>query len=224
MYPHYYYAPNGYLYGDGFYPNSPYVQQLYYDFRGVDPAYSFPMDRQQPVRGQATWTFGGQTTKCGIPWSRNRFMTVAVGENSPYRCGQSIKVRNLSTPGSREVIVTVVDQVTGYPANRINLHRRAFAALGANPSMGVINVEIIPSPELEQEKWGKYLLEVTQTAYPGYNIIEYKSTGKTKVLANQIKETYEFILQSPQEKITVRGNVVYNPATDRIISFDIAEA
>lgn len=179
--------------------------------------------RQRPIRGQATWTDGGRITKCGIPWSKNRYLTAAVGANSPYRCGQSLKIRNLSVPGGREIIVTVVDQVAGYPANRISLHRRAFEALGAHPSLGVMNIEIIPSPELEQERWGKYLLEVTQTAYPGYNIIDYRFVGKQQQSPQQIRETYEFILQAPQEKIRVRGNVVYNPSTNRVISFNLVE-
>lgn len=178
---------------------------------------------RQAVRGQATWTEGGQVTKCGIPWSHNQFMTVAVGANSPYKCGQNLKVRNLSLPGSREIIVTVVDEVVGYPSNRINLHRRAFQALGANPALGVINVEIIPSPELEQERWGKYLLEITQSAYPSYNVTEYNRIGKTKINAEQTKETYDFILQSPREKIKIRANVIYNPNTDRIITVDLNE-
>ncbi|WP_248278439.1 DUF3889 domain-containing protein [Bacillus sp. DNRA2] len=179
--------------------------------------------RQRPIRGQATWTDGGRITKCGIPWSKNRYLTAAVGANSPYRCGQSLKIRNLSVPGGREIIVTVVDQVAGYPANRISLHRRAFEALGAHPSLGVMNIEIIPSPELEQERWGKYLLEVTQTAYPGYNIIDYRFVGKQQQSPQQIRETYEFILQAPREKIRVRGNVVYNPSTNRVISFNLVE-
>lgn len=214
---------NQYHYGyDSIQPH-PYAQLPYYDFNGVPFGYPNDLDRQQPVRGQATWTKGGKVTKCGIPWSLNRYLTAAVGANSPYKCGQTLKIRNLTTPGSREIIVTVVDQVAGFPVNRINLHRRAFEALGANPSLGVINIDIIPSPALAEEKWGKYLVEVTQSAYPGYNIIDYKSVGKTQVSAEQTRETFEFILQSPRERIRVRGNVVYNPRTNRVISFDIVE-
>ena len=209
MYPYYYYRQN--------------VNQPYYYYNRSYPFYSYDTMRQQPVRGQATWTEGGPVTLCGIPWSDNEYMTAAVGKNSPYQCGQTIKIRNLSTPGSREVLVTVVDQVAGYPANKISLHRRAFAALGVNSDVGVIDIEIIPSPELEQEKWGKYLLGVTQTAYPGYNVTEYQTISKTEVSPEQTKETYEFILQSPQERIKVRGSVIYNPQTDRIISFDLQE-
>jgi hypothetical protein len=217
MYPNYSFLPNAYPYENNPYHVNP------YDYLEAYSEYPDYTNRQQSIKGQATWTDGGTVTQCGIPWSRNRYMTAAVGTNTPYKCGQSIKIRNLSIPGSREIIVTVVDQVAGYPANRINLHRRAFEALGANPSLGVINVEIIPSPELEQQKWGKYLLEVAQTAYPGYNIVDYKSVRKTHVSPQQIKETYEFILQSPRERIRVRGNVVYNPTTDRVISFKLVE-
>ncbi|WP_246202535.1 DUF3889 domain-containing protein [Virgibacillus doumboii] len=176
---------------------------------------------RQPIQGQATWTEGGQVTKCGIPWSENQYMTAAVGENSPYQCGQTIKVRNRNT--GRELLVTVVDEVPGYPQNKINLHKRVFEALGANPQQGVIDVEILPSPELEQQQWGKYLLELTQLAYPNYNVTEYNFIQKTQVSPSQTKESYEFILQSPQERITVMGNVIYNPSTDRVISFDISE-
>jgi hypothetical protein len=221
--------PNGNPYGYEMIPPYPYAHDSYaispYPY-AQDPYHSsraYSSERQQPIRGQATWTEGGPVTKCGIPWSHNQFMTAAVGANSPYRCGQTLKIRNLSTPGSREVIVTVVDQVAGYPAKKINLHRRAFEALGAHPSLGVINVEIIPSPELEQERWGKYLLELAQTAYPGYNVIDYQALGKTRLSQTQTRETYQFILQSPRERIRVRGSVIYNPVTNRVVSFDLVE-
>ncbi|WBX81581.1 DUF3889 domain-containing protein [Virgibacillus salarius] len=89
--------------------------------------------------------------------------------------------------------------------------------------MGVIHIDIIPSPELDEEKWGKYLLEITQTAYPNYQITEYSKVRKTKVSATRTEEVYEYVLQAPQDKITVRGTVVYNPKTDKVISFDIKE-
>ncbi|RKQ33899.1 DUF3889 domain-containing protein [Oceanobacillus halophilus] len=179
--------------------------------------------RQQPINGQVTWTEGGDVTKCDIPWSENEYMTAAVGEDSPYQCGQLLKIRNVAAPYGREIIVMIVDEVAGFPPNRVNVHRKAFEALGVNPNIGVLNVEIIPTPELEQEKWGKYLLEVTQTAYPNYQITDYRTIGKTKVSDSQMKETYEFSLQSYQEMIKVRGTVIYNPNTDRIVSFDIKE-
>lgn len=206
------------MYSNYFHP--PHVNQSYYNSRFY-PTYPYYADRQQSIQGQATWTEGGQITQCGIPWSQNQYMTAAVGVNTPYQCGQTIKI--LYPPTQRALLVTVVDRVPGYPLNKINLHRKAFETLGANPDMGIINVEITPSPELEQEKWGKYLLEVTQTAYPSYNVTDYSFVGKTEVSPTQTKETYEFILESPQERIKVQGTVIYNPITDRIISFDVKE-
>ncbi|MUK90406.1 DUF3889 domain-containing protein [Ornithinibacillus sp. L9] len=213
------------------YPYYPCVPYAYYpDYRVAYVPYPYgttsmiptTWTRQQPVSGRATWTEGGPTTQCGIPWSTNEYMTVAVGQNSPYQCGQSIKVRNPAIPG-REVIVTVVDKVSSGDASQITLHRRAFEALGANPDIGVLNVEIIADPELEEERWGKYLLEVVQTAYPNANVTEYNTVEKSQVSATETKETYDFILQSPEGQMTVRGNVVYNPQTNRVISFDLSE-
>ncbi|GAA0479854.1 hypothetical protein GCM10008986_00380 [Salinibacillus aidingensis] len=206
-----------YGYGQNFYSFHPYTYNPLPNsqFPAVD-AY-----RQQSIQGQATWTTGGQVTKCGIPWSTNEYMTASVSLNAPYRCGQMLKITNPNN--QREIIVTVVDTVQGYPPNRINLHRRAFEALGVNPQIGVLNIQITPSPQLEQEKWGKYLLEVTQTAYPNYKVTEYQSVEKTSVTNNQTREVYDYFLQSPQESITVRGTVVYNPNTDRVVSFDIKE-
>ncbi|MGN8645857.1 DUF3889 domain-containing protein [Gracilibacillus sp. HCP3S3_G5_1] len=177
--------------------------------------------RQNLINGQATWTEGGNVTQCNIPWSHNQYMTVAVSSNSPYQCGQTIKVRN--PQNLREVIVTVVDTVPNAPETRLNLHRRAFEALGVNPSVGVISIQFEPSPELEQVKWGKYLLEVTQVAYPNYNVTDYSFVEKTQLGENRVREVYDFHLQNTQERITVRGTVVYNPTTERVISFDIKE-
>ncbi|MBP2078020.1 DUF3889 domain-containing protein [Oceanobacillus polygoni] len=223
MNPNYPYWPNRDYYEHNPYQTMPYGQQSTYDYEHAYPTNSNHFDRQQSVRGQATWTDGGQVTKCGMAWSDNAYMTAAVGETSPYTCGQTLKIRNISAPYGREIIVKVVDQVAGYPANRINLHRRAFEALGVNPSVGVINIEIIPSPELEQEKWGKYLLEVTEVAYPNYNVTDYNAIGKTMISSSLVRETFEFVLQSSQETLKVQGNVVYNPTTDRIISFNLQE-
>lgn len=212
----------------------PYVNQYMYNRNQVYPYVHMPQyrdsqsytdvaDRQQAIRGLATWTNGGPVTECGIPWSTNEYMTVAVGEHTPFKCGETLKVKNLSVAGEREVIVTVVDRVTGYPTNRINLHRRAFEALGANPSIGVINVEFTPHPQLELEKWGKYLLEVTQVAYPNYQVTDYQLIEKTETSPTRTKEIFEFTLHSSQEQIKVRGTVIYDPRTDRVISFDIKE-
>ncbi|WP_255488117.1 DUF3889 domain-containing protein [Ornithinibacillus hominis] len=178
-------------------------------------------NRQQVIHGQATWTTGGQVTKCGIPWSTNNYMTVAVGENSPYHCGEALKVRNPAN--GREVIATIVDEVRGFPNNRINLHRRAFETLGVNLDQGNLNVEIIPSPDLEEERWGKYLLELVQTAYRGFDVSDYRAVSKTEISANRIKETFDYELHRAQEELKIRGNVVYNPETDRVISLNLAE-
>ncbi|SFM18362.1 rare lipoprotein A [Gracilibacillus orientalis] len=177
--------------------------------------------RQNLINGQATWTEGGNVMQCNIPWSHNQYMTVAVSTNSRYQCGQTIKVRN--PQNAREVIVTVVDTVPNAPATRLNLHRRAFEALGANPSVGVLSIQFQPSPELEQVKWGKYLLGVIQTAYPNYNVRDYNFVEKTQPAQNQVREVYDYSLQNSQERITVRGTVLYNPTTERVISFDIKE-
>ncbi|WP_339227451.1 DUF3889 domain-containing protein [Oceanobacillus sp. FSL K6-2867] len=224
MNPYYPYWPNRSYNVHDPHQYMPYGQQpAAYDNQHAYPINTDYFDRQQTVRGQATWTDGGQVTKCGIAWSENEYMTAAVGENSPYECGQMLKIRNISAPYGREIIVKVVDQVSGYPANRINLHRRAFEALGVNTSVGVINIEIIPSPELEQEKWGKYLLEVTEAAYPNFNVTDYNAIGKTMLSHSLVRETFEFVLQSPQETLRVQGIVVYNPNTDRIVSFNLQE-
>ncbi len=202
---------------------------MYQDFYNPYPMYSnapYPyyqekVYRQNYIQGRATWTNGGNVTQCGIPWSYGQYLTAAVSENSPYQCGQTLKIRN--PQNGREIIVTIVDKVPGSPQTTINLHRRAFETLGANPSVGVISIEFQPSPPLEQQKWGKYLLEVVQVAYPGYNVTNYNSISKTQPATNQTREVYEYTLQSPQEQIKVRGTVLYNPATERILSFDIQE-
>ncbi len=106
--------------------------------------YWYPVREPEPVIGKASWTWGGMPTKCEIFWSYNEHMTASVGEKSPFKCGQKLKVKNISFIPSKEVLVTVVDQVKNYPANRINLHRKAFEALGVSPSVGVIDVEITP--------------------------------------------------------------------------------
>lgn len=219
MYFNYPYLPHGNPYFISPYQGNPYTQMPHYNYNRATPI----GERQLTFRGQATWTEGGPVTKCGIPWSENEYMTVAVGDNSPYQCGQTLKIRNLSLSGSRDILVTVVDHVSGYPPTRINLQRKAFEALGANPEQGVINIAITPHPDLEQERWGKYLMEIIQTSYPKYNVTDYDFIGKTQVSSTQTKETYEFDLQSSQENIKIRGNVVYNPNTDRVISLDLAE-
>jgi hypothetical protein len=225
MYSNYNYRQNVHYNEYRPYQGYPFQQQSTEYYNRMYPAYPYPYqyytERQQPIQGQATWTRGGQVTQCGIPWSHNEYMTAAVGVNSPYQCGQIIKVKYPTT--QRELLLTVVDKVSGYPPSKINIHQKAFEALGANVNMGIIDVEITPSPDLEKVQWGKYLLEVTQAAYPSYSVIEYRFVGKTEVSPTQTKETYEFILESPQEKTNIQGTVIYNPTTDRVISFDIKE-
>ncbi|MFD2637868.1 DUF3889 domain-containing protein [Piscibacillus salipiscarius] len=185
------------------------------------PMLPFFDGRQQVIQGQATWTEGGQVTQCNIPWSDNEYQTVAVSPRSGFQCGQSLKVRN--PQNTREVIVEVVDSVPNNPPNRINLHKRAFEALGVDPDVGVLNVEIIPSPELEEEKFGKYLIELVQVGYPGYQVTNYNFEGSEEVSSNRTREAYLYTLVSPRETIKVRGSVVYNPNTNRVISFDLSE-
>ncbi|WP_449540245.1 RlpA-like double-psi beta-barrel domain-containing protein [Ferdinandcohnia sp. Marseille-Q9671] len=109
------------------------------------PYYGWDWNRNpETILGKATWTWGGTPTKCEIGWSYDNNMTVAVGEKSPYKCGQQLRIRNVTFVPHQDIIVTVVDEVKNYPANRINLHRKAFEALGAAPSVGVLNVEITP--------------------------------------------------------------------------------
>ncbi|WP_071394550.1 DUF3889 domain-containing protein [Bacillus tuaregi] len=206
-------------------PNAYYQWPVYhnepYEYNRGYPYDPYTSNRQQPVRGQATWTDGGPVTLCNIPWSNNEYMTAAVGASSPYRCGQTLKILNPST--QKEILVNVVDQVQGYPVNKINLHRRAFEALGAKPSEGVIHIEITHSPEIEQEEWGRYLITITQAAYPGYRVTDYQYIGKSSESPTRTKQSYEFVLQSPQETIKVKGNVLYDPNTNRVISFDLNE-
>ncbi|MBM7677304.1 rare lipoprotein A [Gracilibacillus alcaliphilus] len=190
-----------------------------YHYTG-NPDYTYDI-RQNLINGQATWTEGGATTQCNLPWSHNQYMTAAVSSQSPYQCGQLIKV--IYPQNGREVIVTVVDAVPNAPATRINLHRKAFEALGVNPAVGVIPIQFEPSPHLEEEKWGKYLLEVTQVAYPHLRVTDYALVERSQPAANQVKEVYDFVLQGAQEQLTIRGTVIYNPTTDRVVSFNIQE-
>lgn len=177
--------------------------------------------RQQNVQGQATWTEGGPITQCGIPWSHNDYMTVAVGFNTPYQCGQSLKITYPAT--QREIIVTVVDKVPDFPQNKVNLHRRAFEALGADVEAGIINVDITPAPEFEEGRWERYLLRIIQTAYPMYRVIDSQFVESVQLSPTEAKEIYEYTLQSPQETIMLEGTVTYNPQTNRMLSFDITE-
>lgn len=180
-------------------------------------------DTRQPVRGQVTWTDGGEVTKCNIHWSENNYMTAAVGENSPYHCGEYIRLRNIGSPYGREIVVMVVDEVADYPPNKINLHRRAFEALGVNPNVGVINVEIIPISETETQSWSAHLLHVVRTAFPDYQPVDYQLISKTKVSDNAEKETYKYRFQHGQQSIEITGEIIYDPNTNRIRSIQMKE-
>lgn len=179
--------------------------------------------RQQAVRGQATWTEGGEVTKCNLSWSANNFMTAAVGEDSPYQCGDYIRIRNIGAPYGREIVVMVVDEVVGYPPNRINLQRRAFQALGVNPNIGVLNVEIMPMEDTETEMWGAHLVNVVRVAFPAYQLVDYRLVSKSKVSENVEKESYTFSMQHGQESIEIVGDIIYNPHTNRILSIKMEE-
>ncbi|WP_078410564.1 RlpA-like double-psi beta-barrel domain-containing protein [Priestia abyssalis] len=69
-------------------------------------------------------------------------MTAAVGEGSPYKCGQVLQIKNVSIPNPKEILVVVVDEVKGFPQNKLNLHEKAFEALGSKTSVGTIKIEI----------------------------------------------------------------------------------
>ncbi|SDH27568.1 rare lipoprotein A [Alteribacillus persepolensis] len=193
------------------------------------PVYSYAdpfMRQQQAVLGQATWTEGGEVTKCGLSWSDNNSMTAAVGEQSPYQCGEYLHVRNLSMP-DHEITVVIVDQTSGYPANKLNLHRKAFEALGAHVDVGVINIAITPVSSGDNgtngSRWGEHLAAIAQTAYPNLYVGGYAPVEQIDISAERTKETFEITLHSPQETKKVRGNVIYESDNQRMVSFDIEE-
>ncbi|MFD1849888.1 RlpA-like double-psi beta-barrel domain-containing protein [Oceanobacillus bengalensis] len=200
------------------YPYNPYMN----NYRNNDPYFN-SFEHRQTITGQATWTEGGQVTKCNIPWSDYNQMTAAVGEDSPFRCGQIIKVRNLSAPVGREVFVKIVDEVQGYPINRINLHRAAFAALGINPSVGVINVEMTPLSNEQEKNWADYFISVVETAFPAYTVSNYEHVGKSGGSSSQTKDSYEFMLESPQGSKHIAGDLVYDANTNDVISLLIRQ-
>jgi hypothetical protein len=200
---------------------NPYFHHPYHHIHH-HPNHTFYRDGER-LSGQATWTEGGATTKCGIPWSENNYMTAAVGPTSPYKCGQTLKVINVNSVVQKEVNVTVVDTVEDFPRNKINLHRRAFQALGAPIEAGVINVEITPVTQQQYAKWGRTLLEVTKNSYPNYDIVDYNFVGSKDVNDNLVQETFKFTLQRGQEKKVINAHVTFNPATENIISINLDE-
>ena len=53
-------------------------------------------------------------------------------------------VKNISIDKPKEVLVIVVDEVKGYAPTKLNLHKKAFEALGSQASVGIIEVEFYP--------------------------------------------------------------------------------
>lgn len=189
------------------------------------PPYPNTMERLKAVKGHATWSEGGKITKCKIPWSHNDFMTTAVGSNSPYKCGEVLLVKNLAN--NKEIRVTVVDEIRGYPTNRISVHRRAFEALGAKLDEGIINIEITPAPtakaEAERGDWGNYLLNVARAAFPQYNFTGYQTIDQIPLQSSQVQHTYDYFLESPEGTNTIRGNVIVNTSSNQVISIDLKD-
>lgn len=213
---------NQFIGGDGFHLRHPYGGNPYYwepYHAGINQAQPYPEVRQGAERGQATWTEGGQYTKCGIPWSHNEFMTVAVGENSPYRCGKIMKVSSPET--GREIYVTVVDEVQGYPANRINLHRRAFEALGVNLDAGVLEVQVAPASSGDPGNMARKLEEVVRLAFPNASIRSYQPIDRRTTEAGNAQERSDFIIEVNGQRKTVRGEIIYHPGTEEMISMNL---
>ncbi len=173
------------------------------------------------VYGQATWTNGGPITQCGIPWSHNAYMTAAVGTNSPYQCGQTLKVHHTSLFTPKDILVTVVDKVPGYPANKINLSRAAFQALGAKLSDGVADVQITTDPKIEEWEWGKYLLAAVQATFPNSTIFDYDYKGRTQASPDQIRQTYQFSLRSNGQQFNVLASALYNKNNNQLYKIEI---
>ncbi|ADU30546.1 RlpA-like double-psi beta-barrel domain-containing protein [Evansella cellulosilytica] len=213
MYPYDYYLRNEYESMFHFYH-----PQYYHFYRGEN-AYPYYGWRQQPMRSQATWTDGGEVTSCGLSWSQNNNMTVAVSYGSPFQCGQRLKVRNLSN--EKELVVIVVDHLQSDDTSKITLHKKAFEALGENLETGIIHVEV--SPEIESVGSEQYLLPLIQSAYPNYHVVSYEQKEQTELNTGNVKETIQFILQSNVERIVVEGSFIINPRTNRVVSFEISE-
>ncbi|GIO25930.1 RlpA-like double-psi beta-barrel domain-containing protein [Ornithinibacillus bavariensis] len=206
----YYQQPNYYY---GYYPYPVYPVPAY---RVPEP---IPTDEIQRISGEATWTMGGESTQCGFSWSTNNYMTVAVGNNSPYTCGQRIRVRN--PENGKAINATVVDTVHGFPNNRINLHRRAFEALGANPNQGILHIEIEPVRDEEEGRKGEYLQEIVQTAFSQANVRGYDFLGKTEDTSSFVTENYNFFVQTNEGDYSVRGTVSFHPESDQIAALKL---
>lgn len=192
-------------------------------FQQHTPHHTHPynMFRQPSIKGQATWTEGGQVTKCNIPWSENDYMTAAVGENSPFQCGETIKIRNLQAPFGREIYVKIVDEVEGYPEDKINLHRNAFEALGINPNIGIVQVEMIPISQEEERNWEQYILQIVQTTFPNSTIINYDLVRKNSPNTSQTMSTYLVTLNNMQNAFQIEANITYETPSNRVMSVQL---
>lgn len=206
-----------------YYPFPYYEMSPYYGYPYQDPSFQQQFYERQPMRGIATWTNGGNVTKCGMPWSTNNFMTVAVSPNSPYSCGEKLRIRNLSTPSQRTITVTVVDEIASYGPHQISLHRRAFEALGAHPSIGILHVEIEPNNSVEYEKWGKLLLSVVKASYPSADVTDYEFVDATDLQDGRRQELFDFIVEQDNTRKRVRAMIIFHPATDQISTIHLQE-
>lgn len=184
-------------------------------------AHPYNRFRQPTIRGQATWTEGGQVTKCNIPWSENEYMTAAVGESSPFQCGETIKIRNLQAPFGREIYVKIVDEVEGYPEEKINLHRKAFEALGINPNVGIVQVEMTPISQDEERNWEQYILQIAQSTFPNSTITNLDFVRKSSPNTSQTMSTYLVTLDNMQRLFQVEASVTYETPSNRVMSVQL---
>ncbi|MDQ0159353.1 RlpA-like double-psi beta-barrel domain-containing protein [Alkalibacillus salilacus] len=191
----------------------------------VPPTYLYAPMRQnydgETISGDTTWTEGGSVTKCNLAWSDMNHMTTAVSADSPYTCGQLLNVKFEDT--GKEVTVKVVDTVAGYPPNRLNLHRKAFEALGANLDWGIIPIRISVVPTDGNGQLRDVLWNVLGQTYPGATIKNSQWQGEENVSGGYRKESYLFTLGTSEGDITVRGDVVFHPNTKRIRSINLTE-
>ncbi|MET3684327.1 rare lipoprotein A [Alkalibacillus flavidus] len=191
-------------------------EQLYY----LSPTYVYAPFRVEhedgSVAGDATWTEGGEVTKCNLSWSDMNNMTTAVSPNSPYQCGDLLKVTYLET--GQSITVKVVDSVSGYPKNRLNLHRQAFQALGANLDLGVIPVVISRVSASNGSRYEQMLMNMMQAAFPNARMKQSRQTNKEQMSGGRMKETYEMVLETEVSDVTMQGDVVYHPTSQQVQS------
>ncbi|WEG11043.1 RlpA-like double-psi beta-barrel domain-containing protein [Pullulanibacillus sp. KACC 23026] len=212
---------------DPYYSNvNPYEVSPYQDETNFVQQQSSTMEREKPVKGEATWTDGGSITKCNIPWSDNHYMTAGVGTNSPYKCGEMLHVKNLSN--QKEINVIVVDEISSNHPKRITLHRKAFEALGAKLEEGLIHIEIVPvsksaSHTTGRSEWVNYLVNVTRAAFPHYIVKGYRPIEERQYTPSHIQESFDFFLQSQSGTKFVRGTVLFDVTSNQVLSVDLKE-